>query len=143
MCSIEQKCDLLTYDDSRCKDIAKCCVGVHDQGDHAKCTSATRACQNFGTTWEPRRPMKPLNFEYIYNDTPGYATTGAFVLENFGGAGVGDKLGRMLNPKCLIKNLMYALAVTAVLYCFTDRKMNLKEMGIIALVSSLAKCLLL
>jgi hypothetical protein len=77
--------------------------------------------------------------EYLYTETPGYATTGNFVVERFGDMNI-DK---MLNPRCLIKNLLYAMAVTAVLYCFTDKKMNMREIALIALVSSLAKCLLL
>jgi hypothetical protein len=82
-CKDLSKCEPLTYDDSKCAEACKCCVGISDYGDSNKCTSACRKCRKFGDTWNPRRPMKPLNYHDIYNDLPGYTTTGDFV-EHFG-----------------------------------------------------------
>ena len=79
----EGNCQSLDYDDSSCDGICKCCVGIHDAGDHNKCISACRKCRNFGSTWDPRRAMRPLDYTDIYTDLPGYATTGEFV-EHFG-----------------------------------------------------------
>ncbi len=133
--SNEQLCELLEYDDSKCTSIAKCCVGVHNQGDHARCTSAARKCQNFGTTWDPRRPMKPLNFEYIYNETPGYATTGKFV-ENFSGD------FKIFDFNCILKNLIIAIILTSLLFCVMGKQLVPHEIALISLVTSMARCIL-
>jgi len=82
-CGDDGKCTLLEFNDSQCDGICKGCVGIADFGLHNKCTSACRKCRNFGTTWEPRRPMKPLNYTDLYTDYPGYSTTGNLV-EHFG-----------------------------------------------------------
>ena len=87
------QCDTLEYDDSKCAGVCKGCVGIPDFGQSNKCTSACRKCRNFGNTWQPRRPMRPLPYTDMYNDAPGYATTGDFV-EHFG---VSDIMDNMFN----------------------------------------------
>ena len=82
-CKDLSKCEPLTYDDSKCAQVCKGCVGMSDFGESNKCVSACRKCRNFGTTWDPRRPMKPLDYHDIYTDLPGYTTTGDYV-EHFG-----------------------------------------------------------
>lgn len=141
MCSKGLNCELLEYDDSHCTDIAKCCVGVHDQGDHGKCTSAARKCRNFGTTWDPRRPMKPLPFDYMYNDAPGYATTGAFVKENFGDWNANSLL-ELFDPKCMLKNAVYGAILTSVLYYVAKKKMVMNDILTISIVAAVLKCVL-
>lgn len=126
------KCDLLDYDDSKCTDIAKCCVGIADFGDHNKCLSAARKCRNFGTTWDPRRPMKPLPYTDIQTDLPGYATTGDFI-EGFAGGSLPDLhcmvtsfisyfivcylASHLLNLGWDNKMCMYIAAIATVLRC--------------------------
>jgi hypothetical protein len=82
-CKDLSKCEPLTYDDSKCASVCKCCVGMSDYGESNKCISACRKCRNFGNTWQPRRPMRALNYTDMYTDRPGYATTGDYV-EHFG-----------------------------------------------------------
>lgn len=142
MCSKETNCNLLEYDDSHCTDIAKCCVGISDQGDHAKCTQATRKCQNFGNIWEPRRPMKPLPYEVIYNDAPGYATTGEFVRENFDGGDVKHYLQKLFDLECLIKNIVYALIVATLIFCVMGKPLDPKQILILAVITSMARCMI-
>ena len=138
-CSNEKLCTVLDYDDSACANIGKCCVGIENQGDHARCTSAMRGCQKFGSVWEPRRPMKPLNFEYIYNETPGYATTGKFVREGFDG---GDFVSKIFNMDCLIKNILYAAIVTTLIYCMMGKPLAINEIALLSIVTSMARCIL-
>lgn len=140
MCSTGE-CINIDYDDSHCTDICKCCVGISDQGDQAKCRSACRKCRNFGTTWEPRRQMKPLPFEYMYNDSPGYATTGAFVREGFMDMDM-SKISNLFNVTCIVKNAIYGLLLTMVFYYVTKRKMVVNEIAIVSLVAALLKCVL-
>ena len=142
MCSNESVCNLLEYDDSHCTNIAKCCVGISDQGDHAKCTQAARKCRNFGNIWEPRRPMKPLPFEYIYNDTPGYATTGKFVREDFSGGDIKTLFEKMFNLQCLIKNIIYSLIISTLIFCIMDKPLVPSQIATLSIVSSMARCLL-
>jgi hypothetical protein len=129
-------CDLLEYDDSKCKDICKCCVGISDYGDHNKCTSACRKCRNFGTTWEPRRPMKPLCYSTIQTDLPGYATTGEFVKENFVGG------GNLLGTGCIIKTFLITCILLYLATTITGKKMDTNKLLMLAGLAVLGKCLL-
>lgn len=142
MCDNGKLCDLLEYDDSKCANIGKCCVGISDQGDHSRCTSAMRGCQNFGNVWQPRRPMKPLNFEYIYNETPGYATTGKFVREGFGNGDINDFFAKMFNLQCLMKNIIYAVIMTTLLFCIMNKPIVAHEIALLSIVASMARCIL-
>jgi hypothetical protein len=102
------KCDLLEYDDSKCAGVCKGCVGIPGYGLSNKCTSACRKCRNFGTTWEPRRPMTPLPYTDMYNDYPGYATTGDFV-EHFG---MSDVTSNPMYLFIVVVGILYAAAQT-------------------------------
>lgn len=131
------ECNLLEYDDSKCAGICKCCVGIHDFGDHNKCTSACRKCRNFGSTWEPRRPMKPLDYSTIYNDLPGYATTGEFVTEHFGNFG-----GNGLNLNCMIRTFIMSAVLIYITTQITKKNMDTKTLMSLAGLAVLVKCLL-
>ena len=138
MCSTGE-CINIDYDDSQCANVCKCCVGISDQGDQAKCRSACRKCRNFGTVWEPRRPMRPLPIDYMYNDAPGYATNGAFLKEGFMDT---SKLGKLFDIQCIAKNAIYGAVLTVVLYYVTKRKMDFNEVLSVSLVAALVKCVL-
>lgn len=136
MCSTGVNCQMIEYDDSACTDVCKCCVGIHNQGKNGKCRSACRKCRNFGTTWDPRRPMKPLPFEYIYNDTPGYSTTGTFVREGF------SEFGAYFDLKCIAKNSIYGVLITMVLFWAAKRPMDMRTILIVSLAAAVLKCVL-
>lgn len=129
------KCDLLEYDDAHCAELAKCCVGIHDFGDHNKCLSAVRKCRNFGTTWEPRRPMKPLDYSDIQTDLPGYATTGNLV-EGFS---VG---GSLPDLQCIVTNFIAGLIVCFVANHFLKIGWNNKSCMTAAALYTLLRCVL-
>jgi hypothetical protein len=133
-CPTFGKCELLEYDDSKCKDVCKCCVGIHDFGDHAKCTSACRKCRNFGTTWDPRRPMKPLDYSTIYTDAPGYATTGEFVAEHF-------VSGEIFDWNCLFKTFAVSAALIYVAGRITKRKLNVQAILALSALAAFMKCM--
>jgi hypothetical protein len=86
-CKDLSKPESLSHDDSKCASVCQCCVGMSDYGDSNKCTSACRKCRAFGDTWQPRRPMQALDYKDVYNDLPGYSTTGDFV-EHFSVGGI-------------------------------------------------------
>ena len=123
-------CDPNDFDDSKCTDICKCCVGISDYGDHNKCTSACRKCRNFGTTWDPRRPMKPLPYTDMYNDFPGYSTTGEFI-EGFSMPGQG-----------MVKQFLLTLAVIFAGAKITKKKLSIQNMLIFAAVATIARTMI-
>ena len=135
----DNSCVDIDYDDSGCASMNSCCVGVHDFGQHGKCTSAVRRCRKLGNVWSPPRPLRALPGEYIYNDLPGYATTGAFV----GKEGFIGNLGmQFLNFDCIMKNAVFGIVVTTFLSCFQGRGLEMQEILAIALVASVLKCVL-
>ena len=79
-----KKCVDIGFDDSGCSKLANCCVGLHGSGAQNKCLSRLRECRKLGNAWDPIGPMKPLPMDFIYNELPGYTTTGSLV-EGFHG----------------------------------------------------------
>lgn len=134
-----KKCVDLSFDDSHCADIAKCCVGLHDAGEHNKCIGAVRKCRKLGNGFDPIAPLKPLPFDYLYTQAPGYATTGNYV-EHFNGGAIGDLLNQLFDTKCVIKNAACSLIVALVAKSILGTKVTLIRLITLTLVIALVKC---
>ena len=151
MCSIDPKedtgcpdysagCKLLECDDSKCTDICKCCVGISDYGENRRCRNACRACRQLGSVWDPRRPMKPLDYTPVYNQLPGYATTGDFV-EHFNvhsATGI-PGLDQLI---CVLFGTVASYAVVKVLLVVTKQSFPDRQLWMIAFAVSVWKCLI-
>lgn len=132
-----KNCVDIDFDDSRCTDVAKCCVGVHNFGKHEKCLNVARKCRKLGSSWDPIAPMRPLNFEYIYTQTPGYATTGSFV-EHFGD--FGSFLDELLDIHCIFKNFACSLIVALVAKGVLSSDITVKQILVLTFFISLIRC---
>lgn len=132
-----KKCVDIGFDDSSCGCISETCVGVHNQGLHGKCTSAVRSCRKLGNSWDPIAPLHPLAGEYIYTQTPGYATTGNFV-EHFDG-GILDEL---FDVQCVVKNAACSLVIALVAKAILGTNVGVQQIVLLTLAISLVKCCL-
>lgn len=128
-----KKCVDIDVDDASCADMAKCCVGAHNFGMHEKCQSAARKCRKLGSSWDPIAPMRPLNMEYIYTQTPGYATTGALV-EKFG------DFNEILDMKCILKNFACSLIIALIAKAVLSTEVTIKQLFILTFLISLIRC---
>lgn len=135
----QKGCVDLSYDDSGCAKLNQCCVGIHNFGDHQKCTSTVRRCRKLGNGWDAPRSLTPLPGEYFYTDAPGYTTTGQFI-ENFDGA-IG-KLTSLFNLQCILKNVAFGVILTMFLFTYSGRELNYREIFMISAVASVVKCVL-
>lgn len=136
-----KKCVDIGFDDSGCTDLAKCCVGVHNFGLHNKCTSAVRECRKLGNAWDPIAPLQPLPFDYMYTQSPGYATTGNFV-EHFSGGPLVDFLNEMFDLKCVVKNFSCSLVIALVAKSILGTKVTITQLVFLTFVIALVKCCL-
>lgn len=129
----DKKCVDIDFNDANCADMAKCCVGVHNFGMHEKCAAAARKCRKLGSSWDPIAPMRPLNMEYIYTQTPGYATTGALV-EKFG------NLEDFLDARCILKNFACSLVIALVAKAVLSTEITIKQLLVLTFLISLIRC---
>lgn len=134
-----KKCVDIDFDDSGCVNLAKCCVGIHDQGKHAKCTSKVRQCRKLGNSRDPIGPLRPLPMEYIYTETPGYATTGALV-EGFDGGILQDLLEQLFDIDCVMKNALCSFVIALVAKAVFEQKVTMSRMVFLTIVISIVKC---
>jgi hypothetical protein len=86
--------------------------------------------------------MKPLPYQTMYNQAPGYATTGSFVREDFHGGDLKGLLQKMFNLQCLIRNILYALIVSTVIFCMMGKPLVFSQIATLSVVTSMARCLL-
>ena len=128
-------CVNLSKNDAHCGKLAKCCVGISSAGLQRRCLNAVRKCRGLGNNWDPIAPLRPLDVDFIYNETPGYTTQGKLVLENFGGFGG-------LNLKCIIKNGLCGLVVAYVINLVSKGSLKQSEIIALAITSALIKCIL-
>jgi len=136
-CTLDQRrksCVDISKNDGHCGDIAKCCVGIHHAGDQRRCLNAVRNCRGLGNNWDPIASLKPLDMEFIYNETPGYSTTGKLVLEGFGGG---------LNLQCIVKHAMYGLLFAFAIQYVSKNKMNTNQLVALTVVSAVVQCFLI
>ena len=111
---------------------------MHNFGVHNKCTSAARACRKLGNAWDPIAPLQPLPFDYLYTQTPGYATTGNFV-EHFNGGVIGDFLTELLNVRCVLKNTACSLVIALVAKGVIGTKVTITQLAILTFTIALVK----
>ena len=130
-----KKCVDVGRDDSGCVDLAKCCVGIHNIGKHNKCLSKVRECRKLGNAWDPIGPLKPMPFEYIYTDTPGYSTTGSLV-EGFDGSMFDD----LVDIDCIAKNFACSLIIALAAKAVFGKGVTISQILILTLVISIIKC---
>jgi hypothetical protein len=130
-----KKCVDIGFDDSHCTCLSKSCVGIHNFGLHNKCTSAVRKCRKLGNAWDPIAPLHPLPHDYLYTETPGYATTGNFI-EHFD-AGFLDEL---FDVQCVVKNSACSLVIALVAKAVLGTKVSVQQLVLLTLVISLVKC---
>lgn len=134
-----KKCVDIDFDDSHCVCQAKSCVGIHNFGMHNKCTSAVRECRKLGNAWDPIAPLRPLPFDYLYTQAPGYSTTGNFV-EHFDGGGAVDFLNELLDFKCVVKNFACSLVIALVAKSVLGTKVSVTQLALLTFTISLVKC---
>lgn len=134
-----KQCVDLDFDDSKCANLAKCCVNIHNFGLHNKCLSKVRECRKLGNSQDPIGPMRPLPFEYLYTQTPGYATTGTLV-EGFGFDDIEDFLRNLFDFKCIAKNAVCSFVIALVAKAVFEQKVTLSRLLILTLAISVVKC---
>ena len=134
-----KKCVDIGFDDSKCSDIAKCCVGIQNFGKHNKGLSAARKCRKLGNAWDPIAPLKPLPFDYLYTQAPGYATTGNFV-EHFDGGALGNLLTEIFDTRCVFKNASCSLVIALVAKGIIGSKVTIMQLVLLTFVIALVKC---
>lgn len=134
-----KKCVDIDYDDSHCANLAKCCVGIHNYGQHNKCLAKVRECRKLGNAWDPIGPMRPLPLEYIYTETPGYATTGALV-EGFDGGMLNDLLDQIFDVNCVMKNAVCSFVIALVAKAVFEQKITTTRLLVLTIAISIVKC---
>lgn len=134
-----KKCVDIDFDDSGCICQAKTCVGISNVGLHNKCTSATRKCRKLGNAWDPIAPLRPLPFDYLYTQSPGYATTGNFV-EHFGNGGIADFLNELFDLRCVLKNFSCSLIIALVAKSILQSDITIAKLMILTFSIALVRC---
>lgn len=134
-----KSCVDIDFDDSKCVDMAKCCVGIHNAGLHNKCMAKVRECRKLGNAWDPIGPMRPLPMEYIYTEKPGYATTGALV-EGFDGGMISDLLNQLFDVNCVLKNALCSFIIALVAKAVLEQNVTMTRLLVLTLAISVVKC---
>jgi len=134
-----KKCVDIDFDDSNCICQAKTCVGISNAGFHNKCLDATRKCRKLGNAWDPIAPLRPLAFDYLYTQAPGYATTGNFV-EHFGNGGIADFLNELFDINCIVKNFSCSLIIAIVAKSILGSDVTFVKLTFLTLAISLIRC---
>lgn len=134
-----KKCIDLDHDDTHCGKLAKCCVGIHNFGQHNKCLSAVRKCRQLGNAYDPIAPLKPLPVDYIYTQTPGYATTGDFV-EHFDGGMITNLMNQILDVRCILKHTACSLIIAIVAKSILGTKVTFTRLATLTFLIALIKC---
>lgn len=142
-CVVDQKrkkCVDIDFDDSHCAEIAKCCVGIHNFGEHKRCMDRLRECRKLGNAWDPIAPLRPLPVEFLYTERPGYSTTGVLV-ENFNAASMLDQFfAALFDVECLVKNSVCSLVIALVAKAVLEQKISTTRLVVLTLAITLVKC---
>ncbi len=137
-CVVDQKrkkCVDIGFDDSACTDVSKCCVGISENGRHNKCLAKARECRKLGNAWDPIGPLKPLNFDYLYTQAPGYATTGSFV-EHFDGG----FLNQLFDVNCIAKNAACSFVIALIARVILGSQITIKKLIVLTILIAIIKC---
>ena len=136
-----KKCVDLNRNDGHCADLAECCVGYHGSGAQGKCMSKLRECRRLGNSWDPIGPMRPLNANFIFTETPGYATNGVLV-EGFGHSELMMWLRELLDINCITKNALCSLVIALIAKAVLNQKVTIMQILVLTFLISVVKCCL-